>query len=146
MKTCFICEECGEGCYERIEEENRGLHVKINMLTMVNKRLSKIITKEKRKVSLSIPDKAVEFNKVKLKKAELKKNGCCLCGYKLCNTALEFHHIETKQREISSIRDINVLKAEFNNNKIVLLCANCHRLVHAGVINPDLIDKVLTIC
>jgi hypothetical protein len=63
--------------------------------------------------------------------------GCCkACGYDQCNEALELHHIDPTQKDVSfstfrsTPRAISTLIAELK--KCVLLCANCHRKVHAG--------------
>lgn len=61
---------------------------------------------------------------------------CVLCGYSHCSRALEFHHLDPKTKEFSlahngRTRSIAKLRAEAS--KCVLLCANCHAEVEAGV-------------
>ena len=62
---------------------------------------------------------------------------CNICGYNKCKNALEFHHIDPQAKEYSiasfryTPRNKEVMIAELK--KCVLLCANCHREVHAGV-------------
>jgi transposase len=61
---------------------------------------------------------------------------CVLCGYSRCSRALEFHHLDPKTKEFSlahngRTRSIAKLRAEAS--KCVLLCANCHAEVEAGV-------------
>lgn len=63
----------------------------------------------------------------------LKLNGCAICGYDKCNEALEFHHVNPKNREFSLNADnmdknTNMVK---EINKCILLCANCHKEIHA---------------
>lgn len=64
---------------------------------------------------------------------------CSVCQYSKCRQALEFHHLDPAQKEYgvatfrSSRRNREVVIAELK--KCVLLCANCHREVHAGLIN-----------
>lgn len=57
---------------------------------------------------------------------------CCLCGYNKCVAALEFHHIDPKQKDLSFNKAKNMSwdKIEQELKKCVLLCANCHREVH----------------
>lgn len=61
---------------------------------------------------------------------------CCLCGYDTCQAAFDMHHVieSEKSHEISYLqsrhRPWDVIFAEAR--KCVLLCANCHREVHAG--------------
>lgn len=57
---------------------------------------------------------------------------CSKCGYNKCIAALEFHHVNPKEKDI----DYAYYKWNFNNklkaelDKCVLLCANCHREEH----------------
>lgn len=62
-------------------------------------------------------------------KAILYKGGKCeLCGYNNCIEALDFHHNDKKSKKFGlSARGVTRFW------KIVLLCSNCHREVHAGV-------------
>lgn len=63
--------------------------------------------------------------------------GCCrLCGFDEHPAALQFHHLDpaTKQFNLGErglTRSINRMREEAR--KCVLLCANCHALVEAGV-------------
>ncbi len=73
---------------------------------------------------------------------EYKGGRCVICGYCACPAALEFHHVdpETKEFGAASIRGMldggftERVKAELD--KCILLCANCHREVHAGFRTP----------
>lgn len=64
-------------------------------------------------------------------------NCCVICGYKKCQYALEFHHLDPSKKDFSfgAIRaDIiswNSIVEELR--KCVLLCSNCHKEVHAGI-------------
>jgi hypothetical protein len=59
------------------------------------------------------------------------------CGYSKCVGALEFHHIDgDKEFGIASkgyTRSWESVKSELN--KCVMLCANCHREVHAKLLD-----------
>jgi len=81
-------------------------------------------------------------------KAELKKQGCAVCGYNKCPLAIDFHHMRgSKTMSINRIGSIARLKKEILDSDLILLCATHHREVHARVIDEnDYIDKVLTIC
>ena len=66
-----------------------------------------------------------------------KGGRCVICGYDRCIEALEFHHLDPTQKDfgISSkgyTRSWGKVKEEAD--KCVLLCANCHREVHAGIL------------
>jgi predicted HNH restriction endonuclease len=62
-----------------------------------------------------------------------------LCGYDKCIEALDLHHKDASQKDfgISSgglTRSWELVKAEAD--KCVLLCANCHRELHANHVQP----------
>jgi ribosomal protein L30E len=64
---------------------------------------------------------------------ELKKDGCVLCGYVKCLAALEFHHTGDNKKFIVS--KLNTLTSVQNEAaKCIVVCANCHREIHAGQI------------
>ncbi|XOU94054.1 MAG: hypothetical protein ACNFW9_04375 [Candidatus Kerfeldbacteria bacterium] len=79
--------------------------------------------------------KAVAQRRKKIRELALKHKGnkCSICGYKICKEALEFHHSSGKKDfGISSkgyTRGWQKVKQELE--KCVLLCANCHREIHA---------------
>ena len=59
---------------------------------------------------------------------------CSLCGYNKCIGALEFHHINPKDKSFG-ISTGNCHKIEDDIaevKKCLLLCANCHREIHNG--------------
>lgn len=62
---------------------------------------------------------------------------CSVCGYNKCNAALELHHLDPSQKDFT-LSD-NVYRAwenvKIELQKTTLLCANCHREVHAGLID-----------
>ena len=61
---------------------------------------------------------------------------CVLCGYSRCHRALEFHHLDPNEKEFSlahSGRTRSIAKLRAEARKCVLLCANCHAEVEAGV-------------
>lgn len=63
------------------------------------------------------------------------KGGCCeRCGYDRCIDALEFHHVNSSGKDFS-ISDKGYtrswIKVKEELDKCMLLCANCHRELHA---------------
>ncbi len=82
--------------------------------------------------------KAVIKRRKKVKELALEYKGgkCQICGYSKCSAALELHHINAKEKsfgigEKGYTRSWEKVKAELD--KCVLLCANCHREVEAGI-------------
>ena len=80
---------------------------------------------------------AVKRRRYKIKDQAVQyKGGCCqICGYSKHSGALEFHHTDpaAKDFQIAVKANISWDKIQKELDKCVLLCANCHREVHAGV-------------
>lgn len=67
----------------------------------------------------------------KQKYVDYKGGKCSICGYNKCTSALEFHHINPQEKELSfrnTIRDW--VKAKKELDKCICVCANCHRELH----------------
>lgn len=82
--------------------------------------------------------------KLKLLAVEYKGGECEVCGYKKCVNALEFHHIDPNEKEFGVgengyTRSIEAIKKELD--KCILVCSNCHREIHDGLIDVDNINK-----
>lgn len=73
------------------------------------------------------------------KRLELKERAvaylggrCAICGYDKCPSAFDFHHVDPDEKDfvVSSKSSWEIIEPELQ--KCVLLCATCHREVHAG--------------
>jgi len=74
----------------------------------------------------------------KLRAIVYKGGGCALCGYSKSVRALQFHHIDPREKDFtisSGVRSWHKTRAELD--KCVLLCANCHGEVHDGLRHMD---------
>ena len=65
---------------------------------------------------------------------ELKINGCAICGYDKCDRALDFHHINPKDKNFG-VNITGIMNHKSKNfiaelNKCILLCCNCHQEKH----------------
>lgn len=63
-----------------------------------------------------------------------RSHPCSVCG-ETSIECLDFHHLGNKEMEIAKLRkrgSIDRVKNEIS--KCIVLCANCHRKVHAGTI------------
>jgi 5-methylcytosine-specific restriction endonuclease McrA len=79
---------------------------------------------------------AVQRRRDKIKRMAIEyKGGCCQkCEYDKCITALEFHHLNPLEKDFSisvsgNTRSWAIIEAELD--KCILVCANCHREIHA---------------
>jgi len=84
--------------------------------------LKKAVTKRRRKLKVML--------------VEYRGGKCQICGYSKTPWALDLHHIDEKKKEFGmSVRGLTRswerLKQEAD--KCVLVCANCHREIHAGI-------------
>lgn len=82
------------------------------------------------------------YRKVKEKLIEYKGGRCQICGYNKCTSALEFHHLDPSQKDFTisgNSRSFETLKPEVN--KCILVCANCHREIHAGLVDSKLLKN-----
>lgn len=85
--------------------------------------------------------KAVQKRRKEVRQRAIGHKGgrCQICGYDRCAEALEFHHLDSSHKDfgISSqgyTRGWSKIREELE--KCALLCANCHREVHAGLQRP----------
>lgn len=72
--------------------------------------------------------------KVRQMSVEYKGSKCATCGYNRCIEALEFHHNDLSQKDFGIsekgyTRSWDKVKEELD--KCIMLCANCHRELHA---------------
>ena len=82
---------------------------------------------------------------VKARAIEYKGGQCQICGYKKFQGALELHHTNPSSKnfgigQYGHSRSWERVKQELD--KCILLCANCHREVSAGM-RDELINKSL---
>ena len=68
---------------------------------------------------------------------------CFVCGYDRCDSALDLHHVDPDKKEYGLgkviAKPIRWEKLVNEIKKCVLVCANCHREIHAGLIKcPEL--------
>jgi hypothetical protein len=82
---------------------------------------------------------AVSRRRRKVKEILVAEAGgrCLLCGYERYSVALQFHHVDPSTKSFGlGVRGItrSISKLREEASKCVLLCANCHAELEAGVI------------
>jgi hypothetical protein len=81
---------------------------------------------------------------VKLQLVEEAGGSCRICGFDEHPAALQFHHLDPSKKDFhlghaGSTRSLERMRSEAE--KCVLLCANCHALVEAGVKKVPVLDR-----
>ncbi|AGM11398.1 HNH endonuclease [Halogranum tailed virus 1] len=81
-------------------------------------------------------------NKRRREKAEYintykSERGCINCDEDVA-CALDLHHVDNKEHNISKLRadDASYERIDKELEKCVVICANCHRKLHNGIIKP----------
>lgn len=79
--------------------------------------------------------------KIREMAVEYKGGKCVICGYNKYIGALDFHHVgdEGKDFGISAkgyTRSWERVREELD--KCILVCANCHRELHANILQPPI--------
>jgi hypothetical protein len=81
---------------------------------------------------------AVTRRKQKLKRMLVEESGgaCAVCGYGRCVINLTFHHVDPSKKSFSMSMAVGRSLAAFRAEakKCVLVCANCHGEIEAGLI------------
>ncbi len=68
---------------------------------------------------------------------EYKGGKCRVCGYDRYAGALDFHHLDEKTKKFDlSTKGLtrSWVKTKAEIDKCILVCANCHREIHAGLV------------
>jgi len=116
--TCSLCKDNKPLSNFYPKRTSNGYH------TYCKECLSKLIIKRQR-----------DF---KIKCVEYKGGKCYCCGYKKYLGALEFHHINPKHKDFVISRTSRVSfndKIKKELDKCILVCSNCHKEIHGGLIN-----------
>lgn len=75
---------------------------------------------------------------------EYKGGKCEICGYDKYQGALEFHHLNPEEKDFGIAakgytRSFEKVKEEIE--KCILVCSNCHKEIHAGIIDLESFKK-----
>lgn len=75
--------------------------------------------------------------RTKQRLVEIFGGKCQLCGYNKSIAALDFHHLDPSKKDfaIGNTPIHNWEKVLEESKKCILVCANCHREIHAGLLD-----------
>lgn len=82
--------------------------------------------------------------RLKLRMVEAFGSKCGVCSYNKCVHALEFHHLDPSQKEFGFAKRWSRAWAKLvvELQKCVLLCSNCHKEYHAGILKiPENVQR-----
>lgn len=105
---------------------------KTTILRYVNVDKSKLTDEEKKKNN---SDSVVSWRKrAKIKLVEYKGGKCECCGYNKCVGAMEFHHLNSEEKDFTiSGKSWSFEKIKQEVDKCIMVCSNCHKEIHAGI-------------
>lgn len=134
MKVCNLCkQELSLSSFYKSSKNKDGLHS--NCTICDNQRRADNYRKNKPRQQLS----------AKVRKQELKKKcmdylggACMVCGLVDHPSVFDFHHLDPSKKDFEICR----FRTDFEGTlpelvKTILVCANCHRKIHSGVIEYE---------
>ena len=140
-KRCYKCGETKEDSrFYRDKSRVDGLMNRCKQCDADEKKRHKQ-TPIGRAVNRSIQRK--HGQRVKQLRIRLKNSGCFVCGYTQCYAALEFHHLRGKDKDMNECGTYRSLMREVA--RCVVVCANCHREIHAGL-HPHITRRYVQGC
>lgn len=91
-------------------------------------------------------DAALIRRLIKQKAVEYKGSECYICKKHFPNSVYDFHHLDPQQKDFSLGEKNSTVKWEkviIELDKCILVCANCHRLIHAGEVQIDIGNDIV---
>lgn len=115
--------------------EKQNLVIKLRLQGNTYKQIQDQVGICKNTIIKILRDKSY-YKRIKEELIQYKGGKCQICGYNKCISALEFHHLDPTQKDFTisgGTKSFKTLKPEVD--KCILVCSNCHREIHAGLIN-----------
>lgn len=140
MKTCTICqEEKSENQFSFKNKKMGKLHSRCKACQ------SELHAEHYRKNKTAYIKRTMSNNRIYAERNrnylnEYKREcGCCACNESE-PVVLDFHHTsDNKEQNVSRLANnyCSIAKLEQEMQKCVVICSNCHRKLHAGIISLD---------
>lgn len=144
MKVCRVCQQSKPSEeYNRNSESKDGLHLYCRACLRI-KRNEWYRNSASQREAAKLRNKKYQIELREWIASEVKKGGCCICG-EPDPACLDFHHVVQEEKTDWVYRLISLnsrRKLEVELQKCAVVCSNCHRKIHAGIVkNP--VDKRL---
>lgn len=143
-KYCFDCSPLGYHNTKQLEKPKSGTTIDIKKCPGCDRDFKKSKSKY---CPMCVFQK--RMSKISDKVYGIVGETCWKCGYnkgKIGRKILDFHHVNPLIKEFNlTTRETTNFKWErviAEMKKCVLLCSNCHREVHLGIIDPKEIDDI----
>ena len=82
---------------------------------------------------------------IKNKAVQYKGSKCYICNNTFPNAVYDFHHLDPNQKDFSlgdKTSTVKWEKVQQEIDKCILVCANCHRLIHSGDVQINIGNDV----
>lgn len=122
--------------YKKGEVENTSTDGKriVHVVDKICLECGKIFHQKTRNAVCSTCRNRKQRRKCKEDCVKLKGGKCVCCGYDKNICALEFHHLDPKEKEINIAESYHLNEEIYKElEKCILVCSNCHREIHANV-------------
>jgi hypothetical protein len=141
----FCSRSCSATFNNKLKPKREGTHKCLHCSKLINSlrrycspECKAIVLDNRKKATVKQPPgKGVVTwrQRTKQKAIDYKGGKCGLCGYSKSVWSLTFHHLDPTKKDFNissgNCKSWERIKAEVD--KCVLLCANCHGEVHAGL-------------
>ena len=160
VKNCIICNnkfECKKStakyCSKHCEylarqlrkKTNQGLKTPRKCLICENEFIPKSAAANQRQCCYKCMPEGTQYTRSQFLDLIRKQRGgkCERCGYNAYLGALDFHHLDSSKKDFTiGDRDFKLKDCLEESKKCILICANCHREIHANLWNiEDLFRK-----
>lgn len=132
MKTCSRCKED-----KPLDEFHKSSRMKDGLQSSCKSCMAEAYTRSRKAKQSHYQGVAKQRRQknVDLMREWKENKGCQVCGESF-GPCLELHHLDPNEKEgdPSNLAQVSFVKFLQEAEKCVVLCANCHRKVHAGFI------------
>lgn len=123
--------------YKTHTKQETAIKFEVSISTVTKYKDNKRVNLTEEELSKNNYNHVKSFRKKNKERAiEYKGGKCIICEYNRCTTALEFHHLDPTKKDFGISSNTNRAwdKIKEELDKCILVCSNCHREIHDGII------------